>query len=157
MHDYDFLLLEADYVDPEAYKTDLRQFFEAMQSRQDREKLRSLLRSENFMNLCPETEQAIAAHLHVKRLLHKIKKEGLPMCKAFDDLMKEERRSGIQEGIQKGIKKGMQEGIQKGEKTGKRKEKFSIIRKMHEKGMDGKLIRELTGCTKKELAAAVGR
>ena len=141
LHDYDFVLLEADYVNSDDYETDLRQFFQAMQCRGDRKKLRNHMQSEEFKNLRPETEQAIAVHLHIKKLFCKMKKEGVSMCKAFDDLMKAERRSGKREG----------------EKVGKKKERVSIIKKMYKKGMEETLIRELTGCTKKEFAAAIGR
>lgn len=75
------------------------------------------------------------------------------MCKAFDDLMKEERLNGKREGI----REGKREGIREGEKAGKKKERFQIIKKMYGKGMEETLIRELTGCTKKEFASAVGR
>lgn len=39
----------------------------------------------------------------------------------------------------------------------RKKERFLIIRKMYKKGIEEKLIREVTGCTKKEFAAAVGK
>ena len=67
------------------------------------------------------------------------------MCQAFDELMKEERLNGKRE--------GRREGKREGEKAGKKKERFSIVRE----GMEEALIRELTGCTKKEFAAATGR
>lgn len=145
LHDYDFLLLEADYVNPEDYQTDLKEFFQAMQCRRDRQRLRKLLKSENFMDLRPETELAIASHLNVKKLVHKMKKEKLPMCKAFDDLMKEERQNG------------KKEGRREGKREGKRQERFLIIKRMYKKGIEETLIREITGCTKKEFATAVGR
>lgn len=75
----------------------------------DRERLRKLLKSENFMELRPETELAIAVHLNVKKLVHKMKKEKLPMCKAFDDLMKEERQNGKKEGRREGKREGKKE------------------------------------------------
>ena len=40
-----------------------------------------------------------------------MEKEELPMCKAFDDLMREERQNGKKEGIEKGIEKGLVKGI----------------------------------------------
>ena len=119
LHDYDFLLIEADYVNPEDYSTDLRQFFQAMQSRRDRKRLKGLLESEDFRNLEPAAEQAIAAHLHVKKLFCRMNKEGISMCQAFDELMKEERLNGKREG----------------EKAGKKKERFSIVRKMHKRAV----------------------
>lgn len=47
-------------------------------------------------------ERAIARHLYIKRLLYKIEKEELPMCKAFEELMKEERLAGRKEGKRDG-------------------------------------------------------
>ena len=40
--DYRFILVEADYVKAEDYRTELREFFQAMQCRKDKEKLRRL-------------------------------------------------------------------------------------------------------------------
>lgn len=130
LHVYDFLL-------------------QAMQSRRDRKRLKGLLESEDFRDLEPAAEQAIAAHLHVKKLFCRMNREGISMCQAFDELMKEERLNGKRE--------GRREGKREGEKAGKKKERFSIVRKMHKKGMEEALIRELTGCTKKEFAAATGK
>ncbi len=141
LHEYDFLLIEADYVNAEIYQTDLRQFFQAMQCRKDRKKLRDLLRADDFAHLAPETELAIATHLQVRKLVNKMRREEMSMCKAFDDLMKEERRNGKIEGRREAEKK-----IRK-----------KIIKKMYRKGMEETLIREITECTKKEFAAAVGR
>lgn len=146
LHDYDFPLIEADFVDPEDYRTDLKEFFRAMQCRGDRTKLRRLLQTEEFQRLRPETEQVIARHLHIGMLVHKMEKEGWSMCKAFDDLMKEERREGRKE--------GKRVGKREGKKEGKREEKFRIIRKMAKEGLEEGLIRRITGCTKEELAAA---
>ena len=133
--DYDFPLAEADYVDPEAYKTDLKQFFQAMQCRKDRKKLKELFHTESFSRLGAETERAIAGHLHIKGLLCKIEKEGLPMCKAFNDLVEEERQAG--------------------RKEGKREEKLKTIRRMIKGGFDESVIRRMTNCTKEDLRAAV--
>lgn len=150
--DYEFSLLEADYIKAEDYKTDLKEFFLAMQCRQDRGKLKRLLQSEGFQNLTPETELAIAAHLNVKRLVRRIEKEGVSMCKAFEELMQEERKNGKKEGIEKGLEKG----IRKGERKGKREERIDIIGRMKKEGMDKAQIIRLTKCTKEEYAAAPG-
>ena len=58
------------------------------------------------------------------------------MCKAFDDLMKEERSEGKREG--------------------KREEKLRMIRQMAQAGFEETMIRRITKCTREELAA-VGR
>lgn len=136
--DYDFPLIEADYVNPKDYRTDLKEFFQAMQCRKDRGKLRRLFQTEAFQCLSPETERIIARHLHIERLIHKMEKEELSMCKAFDDLMKEEKREGKKEG----------------RREGKREEKIRIIKRMIKEGLDEAFIRRLTRCTKEEFAAA---
>ena len=139
--DYGFCLAEADYVNPETYKTDLKEFFQAMQCRGDREKLKQLFRTDSFRKLGSETERAIARHLHIKRLLYKIEKEELPMCKAFEELMKEERLAGRKEG----------------KRDGKREERFLVIGRMIKRGFDEGQIRELTNCTRKEFMAVAGK
>ncbi len=101
-YDYGFPLIEADFVNPDNYKTDLKVFFEAMQCRKDRNALRNLFGEERFSSLAPETERVIALHLNIKKLVYKMEKEELPMCKAFNDLMKEQRRDGIKEGRREG-------------------------------------------------------
>lgn len=143
LRDYDFPLLEADYMDPGYYRTDLREFFKAMQCRGDKAKLRELFLTDAFRHLDPETEQVMARHLHVARLVHKMEKEGLPMCKAFDDLMDEK----LQEGKVVGRKEGRKEG--------KREEKIRIIRQMIKEGLDEALIRRATRCTREEFSAAI--
>lgn len=142
LHDYDFPLIEADYVKPEDYKTDLKEFFQAMQCRKDRGKLRRLFQTEAFQCLSLETERIIARHLHIERLVRKMEKEELTMCKAFDDLMKEERREG------------KKEGRREGKREGKREEKIRIIKQMIKEGLDEPFIHRLTKCTKEEFAAA---
>lgn len=138
LFDYDFPLLEADCVDPEDYKTDLKEFFQAIQCRSNKAKLRELFRTETFRHLGPETEQVIARHLHVERLAHKMEKEGLSMCKAFDDLADEL----------------LQEGKTAGLKEGRREEKIRIIRQMIKEGLDEAFIHRMTRCTAEEFSTA---
>lgn len=138
LRDYEFPLIEADYVRPEDYRTDLKEFFQAMQCRRNRTRLWELLHTDNFCSLSPETERTIARHLHVKRLIYKMEKEEIPMCKAFDDLMREERREGKREGRQEG----------------RREEKIRIVRQMIKEGLEEPLIRRITKCTGEEFAAA---
>lgn len=90
-------------------------------------------------------ERAIARHLHIKRLLYKIEKEELPMCKAFEELMKEERLAG------------RKEGKREGKRDGKREERFLVIGRMIKRGFDEGQIRELTNCTRKEFMAVAGK
>lgn len=118
-----------------------------MQCRRDKAKLRELFRTEAFRHLGPETEQVIARHLHIERLVHKMEKEGLPMCKAFDDLMDEK--------LQEGKAAGRKEGKKEGRREGKREEKIRIIRQMIEEGLDEALIHRTTRCTREEFFAAM--
>ena len=154
--DYTFSLLEADFLSTEDHRTDLKEFFQAMQCRQDRERLKKLLRSDGFQRLGPEAELVIAAHLNIRRLVRRMRKGEVPMCKAFDDLMQEERRNGRKEGMEKGIEKGLEKGIKKGKKEGKKAERLGIIGRMKKEGMEEAQIIRLTRCTKEEYAAAPG-
>lgn len=149
LHDYDFPLLEADYTDPEYYRTDLKEFFRALQCRRDKAKLRELFQTDAFRHLSPETEQVIARHLHIERLVHKMEKEGLPMCKAFDDLMHDK--------LQEGKAAGRKEGKKEGRKEGKREEKIRIIRQMIKEGLDEALIHRTTRCTNEEFSEAMSQ
>lgn len=145
LHDYDFPLIEADFTNSENYRTDLKEFFQAMQCRKDRKKLKTLLHAKNFQHLKAETEQAIAIHLHIQRLTAKMEKEDIPMCKAFDDLMKEQERNG------------KREGRKEGKREGRKEEKIIIIRRMLKAGLDESIISRTTKCTRKELAMAAGK
>ena len=82
------------------------------------------------------------------------------MCKAFDDLMQEERRNGRKEGMERGIEKGLEKGIKKGKKEGKKEgkkaERLGIIGRMKKEGLEEAQIIRLTRCTKEEYAAAPG-
>ena len=154
--DYTFSLLEADFLSTEDHRTDLKEFFQAMQCRQDRERLRKLLRSDGFQRLGPETELTIAAHLNIRRLVRRMRKGEVPMCKAFDDLMQEERRNGRKEGMEKGLEKGIKKGKKEGKKEGKKAERLGIIGRMKKEGLEEAQIIRLTRCTKEEYAAAPG-
>ena len=147
--DYSFPLIEADFVKPEDYQTDLRDFFQAMQCRRDKKRLIKLLQTERFRYLDRQTEQVIAVHLNMKGLVQKMEKENKPMCKAVQDWIEDERNKGRREGIKEGKREGKREG--------KKEEKIQIIRRMQEKGLEESLIRQMTKCTKAEFAAAAGR
>lgn len=143
LHDYDFPLLEADYVKPEYYSTDLREFFGAMQCRRDKAKLSELFQTDVFQSLPLETEQVIARHLQIEHLVNKMEKEGLHMCKAFDELMEEK----LQEGKATGLREGRREG--------KKEEKIRIIRQMIREGLDEAFIHRMTRCSREEFIEAM--
>lgn len=111
LQDYGICVIEADYVNAEAYRTDLKEFFQALQCRNDRKKLRELMRSEGFQNMERETEMAIAVNLNLKPVIRKIEEEEKSMCRAFEELMMEQEEIGIEKGKSEGIKAGIKEGI----------------------------------------------
>ena len=104
LQDYRICVIEADYVDAEAYRTDLKEFFQAMQCRNDRKKLRKLMKSESFQHMERETEMAIAVNLNLKPIMRKIEEEEKSMCRAFEELMMEQEEIGIEKGIKESIK-----------------------------------------------------
>ena len=139
--DYGFPLLEADYMDAEAFETDLREFFQAMQCRGDKEKLGKLLRAERFRQLTEETAWTIAVHLDWKRLETRIKEEESGMCIALDELLADERAEGRREGRTEGRTEGVEEG------------RSSIIRNMIQQGLAQEFICRVTGCSQQEFAS----
>lgn len=132
--DYGFPMAEADFIDPDHFKTDLKEFFQAMQCRKDRKKLKELLRTESFQHLDRDAARAIAAHLGREQLTVKVEKGGLGMCPAMEEWAEEERMEG--------------------RKEGEISERLAIIRNMIREGMDQEIIRKVTGCSLKELASA---
>lgn len=124
--DYGFLLLEADYINAEMFETDLREFFQAMQCRNDKEKLWELWRTERFRNLKEEAIWTIAVYLDQKRLMPKIREGKLDMCKAIEDIFEDGKAEG----------------------------RSSIIRNMIQQGLDEEFICRITGCSKQEFASA---
>lgn len=117
LQDYGICVIEADHVDAETYRTDLMEFFQALQCRNDRKKLRELMRSESFQNLERETEMAIAVNLNLKPVIRKIEEEEKSMCRAFEELMMEQEEIGIEKGKSEGIETGKREGIKEGIKA----------------------------------------
>ena len=124
--DYGFLLLEADCINAEIFETDLREFFQAMQCRNDKEKQRKLWETERFKNLKEETIWTIAVYLDQKRLMPKIKEGKLDMCKAIEDIFEDGKAEG----------------------------RSSIIRNMIQQGLEKEFICRITGCSQQEFASA---
>ena len=102
IQDYKIQVVEADFVNPEDYRTDLKEFFLALQCRNDRKKLRVLLQSEEFQHLAHDTELAIAVNLNLKQMITKMEEEEISMCRAFEELMAEQEERGMEKGLEKG-------------------------------------------------------
>ena len=69
----------------------------------------------------------------------------------FERAKKRFLSQGIQQGMQQGIQQGMQQGIQQGIAKGRQTQKKEIAEQMLKKGLDVKLVEELTGITKQQL------
>lgn len=111
LNDYGFVLVEADYIDYEMFHGELRTFFKAMQARRDKQRLLSILKSEEFGNLSESTKQIIAIHLDQKYIITKVMEEKKDMCKALEDYGNDCKLEGMREGESKGESKGKQESI----------------------------------------------
>ena len=60
-------------------------------------------------------------------------------------------REGLEEGKKQGIEQGMKQGMKDGINKGKKQEKKDIAKKMKEKGVNIKLIQEITELTEEEI------
>lgn len=133
--------MEADFIIAEAFETDLREFFQAMQCRNDKKKLRELLNTEKFTRLSEETERVIMVHLGWKQLTEKMEKEGLGMCPALKEMLEDEKAEGRKEGLKEAEIK-------------RKEERVTIIKNMIREGMDYNMIRRITKCSSKEFSLA---
>lgn len=90
-------------------------------------------------NLAPEQVETMRSNM---ALAHPINPKS-----AFAQELREERAKGIAKGIAEGIAKGIIKGKAEGKSEGRTEATMELARKMHAKGMDAKLIAELTGIT----------
>ncbi|MBR1852426.1 MAG: hypothetical protein IJ794_04525 [Lachnospiraceae bacterium] len=100
IQNYSYALMEAEYVDPEEFRTDLRYFFRAMQCRNDKAKLKALLADREYEHLGRAVQKVIVIHMGIKALIKKVIEEDEEMCKAYRDLIADERAEARQTGIQ---------------------------------------------------------
>jgi len=114
IQNYTYALLEAEHIDPEEFRTDLKFFFRAMQCRKDKHKLKALLESKPYRYLATETQRVIAVHLNIKELTQKVVEEGQDMCRAYRELIADERAEARKEGLAEGIEEGIRQGISQG-------------------------------------------
>ena len=136
-------IVEADYVDPKQYSTELHAFFKAMQCRGNKQALDEVMEEDEFHQLSWEAQEAISAYLNIPELWKKVKKEGIEMCQAYQELKEDWKNEG------------MEKGIKEGKRKGKREERTAIIQRMIKKGLDEDQIINLIECTKAEYARAV--
>lgn len=107
--------------DFQVFHTELKQFFQALVYRKDKEKLKELIdNSVEYQNLSEETFEMIVKFLGMSELWknrnnfmnHNDKREGFNMCQAIRELRAEERAIGREEGMEIGIEQGIELGIE---------------------------------------------
>lgn len=113
--------------DFQVFHTELRQFFQALVYRKDKEKLKELIdNSAEYQNLSEETFEMIVKFLGMSELWkikdnfksHNDERKGFNMCQAIRELRAEERAIGREEGLEIGIEQGIEQGIEKGIEQG---------------------------------------
>ncbi len=117
--DYHFhLVCINEQTDFEEYHSSLKELFQLISMREDRQALVKLVRSNSaYQRLDEETVKAASVLLGDKRLMMKQNQneEGTyNMCKALEDLFEEGRQEGKQEGKLEGKLEGLQEGKRSG-------------------------------------------
>lgn len=139
--DYGFLMVEADFINPDTFKTDLKEFFQAMQCRKDKGKFGELLNAEWFLKLNEEAKRAIIVYLGRKQLTEKVVEEGLEVCQALKEILEDEKAAGRKEGLKEGEIK-------------RKEERIAIIKNMIREGMDYEMIHRIIKCSPKEFSLA---
>ncbi|MDD3337972.1 MAG: Rpn family recombination-promoting nuclease/putative transposase [Lachnospiraceae bacterium] len=138
---------------PEAYQSDLREFFGVMKHASSLADLETYVKENKERlgsveeDLVDTFSELLGERKRLKIVKDKQVKEGeqINMCKAFDEL--EER--GIQKGMEKGIAKGIEEGMEKGIAQGKAS-LIAVVRAKVNKGMEPQEIAELLEMDLKE-------
>lgn len=141
VQNYSFIVIEADYVNPEEYQTELKLVFEALQTRGDKQRMKKLFQEDRFQHMSRETQKIIAVHLNQKDIIKKVVEEGEDMCKAMRDWAREERAIGRKEGK----KEGREEGRIQGNKEALKSSIHNLMETFHlsiEQAMDALRIPE---------------
>ena len=111
-----------NYEDFEVFKTENRLLFEMLSCAKNKKKMLQLMKEEkNYGSLDGESAKAILGILGTKINMEKIKTENekgeerYDMCKAIEDMKRDERREGRREGREEGRREGREEGRKNGE------------------------------------------
>ena len=103
-----------------------------------KEKLKVMSEDERMQILAELREKAIRDEKAIKRF-------------AIREGLEEGKKQGIKQGIEQGMKQGIKQGMKDGINKGKKQEKKDIAKKMKEKGVNIKLIQEITELTEEEI------
>ncbi|MDD6734312.1 MAG: hypothetical protein PUE21_07215 [Lachnospiraceae bacterium] len=89
IQNYSVPVIEAEYINPSYYRTDLNLLFLAIKYRKDKEKLRNLFLQDSFQILSPEAQRMISISLKIEELENKVIEEGKNLCQAFLEIAEE--------------------------------------------------------------------
>ena len=120
--DYPLILANVEDVGlAERCSTDMKQFLRALAARNDKQKMRELLKGEEFLHLEPETDRALTVMLDLDSPKYKNNaddagKEGgaQKVCIAIDEMISDAREEGVEQGIEQGRQQGIEQGKQQG-------------------------------------------
>ena len=118
-HDYRMsLVCVEDLKELSLFRTDLRLLLAALGTRGDKEAMKALYKSEDFMNISAETARTIAVMTDNTQILKKLdeqEEEEINMCKAWDEIQQE-----------------WEEATVKAREEGKEQDRVSSIRSLKE-------------------------
>lgn len=128
--DYPLTLIRADEpMDYSLFRTPVRELFQVLALRKDKERLRCLAETDPaYRNLDRETMEVIAVMTNNRRLLehpeeYENEEGGYDMCEALEGIKEDGRLEGIKQGIKQGIKRG----IEQGEEYGRYREIYDFL------------------------------
>ena len=104
--------------DLDKFSTELKQVFKYMKYSSDKEKLRQIINEDDTYKHISRKTAVMINTLSGTKMKIESGKDEVDMCKAIEDMRKEEREKGIEEGLEKGIEKGIEKGREEGRNEG---------------------------------------
>lgn len=146
-----WLVCVNEQTDLSHYHTDIREVFQILNCRGNKQGILDLLQDKAYGNLTEETWETIATLTDWPELLKKKKRyqkteeegEGYDMDSAWKEILADERARGREE--------GREEGREAGREEGRKKEKTSIIQNMINRNFTDKDIRAAVKCRQKTI------
>lgn len=142
-----WLVCVNEQTDLSHYHTDIREVFQILNCRGNKQGILDLLQDKAYGNLTEETWETIATLTDWPALLEKKERfqrteekgEGYDMDSAWKEILADERA------------RGREEGIEEGREEGREKEKTSIIQNMINRNFSDKDIRAAVKCRQKTI------
>jgi predicted transposase/invertase (TIGR01784 family) len=69
----------------------------------------------------------------------------------YTSSMRSNYELGVEKGMEKGIERGIEQGLEKGLEEGRLSERINLVKRLHQKGMPGAEIADLTGLSEAEI------